>query len=233
MRLAIISDIHSNLEALSAVLEDIDRHSADRIICLGDVVGYGADPSACMALLRGRGVDIIMGNHDEAAFSPEKRRYFSENAAFAIRWTAKQLGERELDELRSLPYRISFDGMLFVHSTPRSPERWDYLFSGLEARSQSAAFRERLCFVGHSHQPAIFSLEPAVQEYSATGRFIINPGSVGQPRDGDWRASYGLLDTVAATYDNHRVDYDVAVAARKIVAAGLPRRLAERLLDGR
>ena len=232
MRLAILSDIHSNLEALTAVFADIDSRGADRIMCLGDVVGYGADPSDCLALLRNRSVGILMGNHEEAVFAQEKRREFSRAAAIASAWTAEKMSPAELRELRSFPYRVSYNDILFVHATPRNPERWDYLFSRLEARTQGNAFTERICFIGHSHQAAIFPLDPGVDAYNPDSRFIINPGSVGQPRDGDWRASYGLLDTVASTYDNLRIEYDVKAAMRKILDAGLPRRLAERLLDG-
>ena len=232
MRIAIISDIHANLEALSAVLEDILRRQADRIVCLGDIVGYGADPADCVTLVREHASFSVLGNHDAASFSPQQRAYFNPLALEAVRWTAGQLDEKHTSWLRQLPYRVSFENLLFVHSAPRAPEEWDYVFGGMEARMQGRYFFERICFIGHSHIPGIHPLDSDVGEYSPAHRFIINVGSVGQPRDGDWRSSYGLLDTVAGTYDNHRIAYDVDAAMRKILDRGLPPRLAQRLKAG-
>ena len=147
-------------------------------------------------------------------------------------WTASQLTAGELEYLRTLPYRVSQDDVLYVHSAPRAPEQWDYVFSGMEARLQGRHFHERLCFIGHSHVPGIHPIDAGPPEYRHGQRYLINVGSVGQPRDGDWRASYGLLDTVSGTYENRRVEYDVQGAMRKIIDAGLPRRLAERLAVG-
>lgn len=232
MRIAIISDIHANLEALESVLADIDAVEADHIICLGDIVGYGSDPAACIALIRQRVRLCVLGNHDAAVFSVKERAHFNPNARLAVDWTASQLSTEDVGYLRSLPYRVSQDNMLFVHSGPRAPEQWDYVFSGMEARLQGRHFHERLCFIGHSHVPGLYPIEAGSQEYRHGQRYLINVGSVGQPRDGDWRGSYGLLDTVAGTYENRRVEYDVATAARKIIDRGLPRRLAQRLAAG-
>ena len=232
MRLAIISDIHANLEALERVFEDVDAMEADRIVCLGDTVGYGADPAACLALVRERAHFCVLGNHDAAVFSEQERAFFNPNARLAVDWTAAQLDDEDIAYLRGLPYRISQDDMLFVHSAPRAPEQWDYVFSGMEARMQGRHFHERLCFIGHSHVPGLYPTDAGVKEYRHGQRYLINVGSVGQPRDGNWRASYGLLDTVAGTYENRRVEYDVQAAMRKIIDAGLPRRLAERLKVG-
>ncbi len=232
MRLAIISDIHANLEALQQVLEDIRRQQADRIVCLGDIVGYGADPVACIELVREQASMCVLGNHDAALFTDSQRAYFNPHALEAVRWTAEQLGADHRDYLRGLPYRISSDHMLFLHATPRAPEEWDYIFSGMEARMQARHFYERLCFIGHSHIPGVYPLDADVVEYDPEHRFMINVGSVGQPRDGNWRSSYGLLDTVAGSYENRRVEYDVEAAAAKIIAHKLPSRLAERLKVG-
>jgi diadenosine tetraphosphatase ApaH/serine/threonine PP2A family protein phosphatase len=233
MRLAIISDIHANLEALSAVLEDIDFQSVDRIACLGDVVGYGANPSECIALIRARAQHCVVGNHDFAVFDPSLRKLFSTNAQKSAQWTGRQLATEDSAWLKGLPYKLSNDNMLFVHSTPRDPQLWDYIFGHLEAQMQSNAFIERLCFVGHSHHANVQSVTPRIRDYTPTDRFIINPGSVGQPRDGNPKASYGLLDTVAGTYENRRIAYDIELAASKILAAGLPASLASRLYEGR
>lgn len=232
MRLAIISDIHANLEALEQVLADIEAAEADRLVCLGDIVGYGADPSACLDLVRERADICVLGNHDAAVFSLTERAFFNPNARLAVDWTAAQLSADDIAYLKGLPYRVSSDNFLFVHSAPRAPEQWDYVFSGMEARMYGRHFHERICFIGHSHVPGLYPIDAGVRGYSHDRRFLINVGSVGQPRDGDWRSSYGLLDTVAGSYENRRIEYDVDSAARKIISRGLPRRLAERLRMG-
>jgi len=232
VRLAIISDIHSNLEALTSVLDHIRERQAHSIVCLGDVVGYGANPLECLRLIRDNADFCVLGNHDAAVLHENYERAFNPTASKAIEWTLPRLDEEAKLWLRSLPYRISRDDMLFVHSSPHAPEQWEYIFSGLDARRQGEFFSERLCFIGHSHTPFVFPIHAARSEYDSTNRFIINVGSVGQPRDGDWRSSYGILDTVAGTYENCRVEYDVDLCMRKIRDAGLPQRLADRLRTG-
>ncbi len=232
MRLAIISDIHANLQALESVLEDIALMEAGRLICLGDIVGYGGDPAACLAIIRERADICVLGNHDAAVFSDTELTFFNPNAREAVRWTASQLEADDLAFLRGLPYRVSADDLLFVHSAPRAPEQWDYVFSGMEARSLGRHFHERICFIGHTHVPGMYPIDAGVHEYSHGQRYLINVGSIGQPRDGNWRSSYGLLDTVAGTYENRRIEYDVEKAAQRIRQKGLPPRLAERLRLG-
>lgn len=235
MRLAIISDIHSNLEALDAVISDIRSRRADRIVCLGDIVGYGADPEACIGMVRTNAEFAVLGNHDWAIVhreDPGWRRRFNPMAVEVATWTAEKLSAEDLGYLSALPLKVSRDNMMFVHSAPRNPTEWDYVFTAFEARHYTKHFTERLCFIGHSHVPGVYSLDADVNGYSPVGRCIINVGSVGQPRDGDWRASYGLLDTVAGTYDNLRIEYDVDAAMKKILQAGLPLNLAKRLKKG-
>jgi diadenosine tetraphosphatase ApaH/serine/threonine PP2A family protein phosphatase len=174
----------------------------------------------------------VLGNHDAAVFAVNERGFFNPYAHQAVEWTAQQLEADDVAWLQTLPYRISMDDLLFVHSAPRAPEQWDYVFSGMEARMYGRHFHERVCFIGHSHVPDVFALDADVHEYRSDRRYLINVGSVGQPRDGDWRSSYGLLDTVAGSYENRRVEYDVDTAARKIRSRGLPGRLAERLYRG-
>ncbi|MDH7515273.1 MAG: metallophosphoesterase family protein [Bacteroidota bacterium] len=232
MLIAIISDIHGNLEALMRVFEDMDALGIDRIVCLGDIIGYGADPSACLSLIRRRVPLVLMGNHEEATFNPATREWFSAIARHAIEWTIRHLSEEERAWIRQLPYTTSFEGSRFVHAAPKHPERWDYVMGRFEALTQAEAFSERLCFIGHSHIAGLFPLEPNVRKYNTENRFLINPGSVGQPRDGDPRASYGILDTVAGTYENRRVSYPIHITARKIRSAGLPPFLADRLSMG-
>ena len=233
MRIAIISDIHGNLEGLTVAFEHIDSSSIDRIICLGDIVGYGPDPKECIALVRARTNLIIMGNHDEGVWDPARAEDFNSVARSALEWTVRELEDENKEFLKSLPYTLTIDDVLYVHSTPRNPEKWDYIFSAFEARLYADAFDERICFLGHSHVPGIYSMNPRVREYNTTDKFIINVGSIGQPRDGDPRASFGILDTVAGSYEQVRLDYDVESTAWKILKKGLPRYLAERILIGR
>jgi diadenosine tetraphosphatase ApaH/serine/threonine PP2A family protein phosphatase len=233
LRIAIISDIHGNLEALTRAFEYIDSAGTDRVVCLGDIVGYGANPTECLSLVRERTGSIVLGNHDEAAFDSQQNESFTPNARTAIEWTSRRLDESEKRFLRSLPYQISFDGMLFVHASPRHPERWDYLLGVMEARGCDAAFGERICFIGHTHLPFVCPMKPSIRGYNPESRFIINCGSIGQPRDRDPRSSFGLLDTVAGTYENIRLEYDIKTAADKIRAAGLPAALADRLFKGK
>ncbi len=233
MLIAVISDIHSNLEALSVVLADMEARRADMLVCLGDIVGYGPDPSSCLSLLRERATAVVMGNHEEAVFNPRERDNFTERAYRAIEWTAGRLTAGEIEWMKGLPYQLEMEGIRFAHATPKASRSWDYVFSAFEARVQAGAFSERLCFIGHSHVAAVHPLAPSVREYNVVDRFIINPGSVGQPRDGDPRSSYGLLDTVAGSYENVRLEYDLEATIRKIREAGLPRSLGDRLRIGK
>jgi predicted phosphodiesterase len=232
MRLAIISDIHSNLEALTKALEIIQQHSADKIICLGDIVGYGANPNECVELVRSHCSEIVLGNHEDALNHPETLRHFSEHARSAIVWTHKHLTKQNLNYLQALPLEKSMDGIRFVHATPCTPESWKYLFSDDDAAETFPCFTEAICFIGHTHFPVIFSETGRVCGVSKTERFIVNVGSIGQPRDRNPQLSFGLFDTDRWTYENVRAAYDIETASRKILDTDLPSRLAHRLLMG-
>lgn len=232
MRFAIISDIHSNLEALTAALKLIDAQSVDEFVCLGDIVGYGANPNECIALIRERCSIIVRGNHDAAALDLSVADGFSENARIAAQWTAKSLSPESKNFLMKLPLTATNDDALFVHASPVDPPEWNYIFSVFDAMEAFKAFPQRICFIGHSHAPGVFSEKRKINHITKDDRFIINVGSIGQPRDGNPRLSFGIFDTVAWSYKNFRGDYDRATAAEKIMNAGLPRALAERLYDG-
>ncbi len=233
MRIAIISDIHGNREALDAALDDIFRRGVDVIVCLGDIVGYGPDPGYCIERIGKETSNVVLGNHDEAVFLPQKSMEFNHVARAAVKWTIRNLDEAHVTYLKNLPRSLSMHDILFIHSAPGDEGRWPYIFSNFEAQMYFSKFKERLAFVGHSHVPGLFSLNPSVTEFNGRDRFIINVGSIGQPRDRDKRLSYGVLDTVAATYENIRLDYDVRTTASKILENGLPVSLAERLFVGR
>ena len=238
--IAIISDIHGNLEALEAVLEDARREGATGIICLGDVVGYGADPNACLERVTEVARATVLGNHDEAAYDISTAENFNDVAKTAIQWTKEQLSSDNLEVLRDLGYDHVEGEARFVHASPHDPYAWHYILTEQEAWDAFEAFPEKLCFVGHSHVPLRVLLKAGrlvvedaeVLELADDDRALINVGSVGQPRDGDWRASYALFDPATNRVVARRVEYDRPTAARKILEAGLPEILARRLSVG-
>jgi len=242
MRYALISDVHGNLEALQVVLHHIDMERPDRLVCLGDLVGYGADPEKCIDIVRERTELVVAGNHDWAAIGKTDISYFNPYAQAAVLWTQKRLGNFHRRYLEKLPLILQEEELLFVHSTPERPEEWNYVFSRVQAAYYLARLSHRLCFIGHSHIPVAFvfrggevalvtgpsfriSIEPDL-------RYLINIGSVGQPRDGDNRASYAVVDLAEQVVEVKRVPYDIPTAQRKILKAGLPEVLAERLAYG-
>ncbi len=246
MRALILSDIHSNLEAFDAVLADADaRGGFDAVWFLGDLVGYGADPGPCVALLRGLPHLSVAGNHDHAVIGKLDPDLFNGAARAAALWTARQLPEDDLAFLVSMPETRVVGDFTHVHGSLRDPVM-EYLISEPGALATFALMQTPFCLVGHSHYPLAWTetehgadlalLDAAAPLALDPGhRVIVNPGSVGQPRDGDWRASYLLYDDQvgdAGTLEHRRVEYDVATTQRKIQAAGLPDSLADRLARG-
>ena len=246
MKYAIISDVHANLEALESVLNDL-RPQADAVVCLGDIVGYNANPNECLALVRSVCKVVIAGNHDQAACDLRLYDDFSDYAKEAIDWTREQLPEAEKQYLRTLPTTAEFGGCwLAAHGSP-----WDtdeYLFHTAHFHAAFAYLQQdwpsiRACFIGHTHLPMIWECSPtgSVSPTDMTSltvtlqpaqRYIINPGSVGQPRYGGPAATYLLLDDQALTVEFRFVPYDVTTTQDKIYDAMLPVALAERLALG-
>lgn len=233
MRIAIISDIHANLEALQAALELIHTSDVQEIVCLGDIVGYGASPNECVQLIRSETSHVLLGNHDEAAIHLEKTEYFNPFARAAAEWTKSQLTPESCDFLSNLALSVVIEDALFVHSSPYEPEEWHYVISPADAQFNFNSFPQAICFVGHSHVPGVFCEDIFTREVVRGKKFLVNVGSVGQPRDNDWRLSFGIFDTSSWTYTNVRGEYDVRTAADKIRRAGLPRALADRIAVGR
>jgi diadenosine tetraphosphatase ApaH/serine/threonine PP2A family protein phosphatase len=241
MRIAIISDVHANVEALTAVLNDADEHGAGQIWCLGDTVGYRPEPSAVLALLRQRDVVMVAGNHDLAACGKMGVDEFNPVAGQAALWTRDVLSVDERSFLGSLPLRCVTGDFTLVHGTLRQPE-WEYLLTPEQASAQFDLQRTRYSLVGHTHVPMLVRetegapvmrrVVPDATIELADTRLILNPGGVGQPRDGDPRAPYMLYDESTAAISFHRVPYDIAETQRKIRAAGLPEFLASRLERG-
>ncbi|MBI4187561.1 MAG: metallophosphoesterase family protein [Chloroflexi bacterium] len=243
MRYAIVADIHANLDAFTAVLEDIERRGgADEVWCLGDIVGYGPDPHQCIELLCRCNHVCVAGNHDLAATGKLDLGNFNPDAAAACRWTMKRLSAEDVRYLDSLPQSIEKDDFTLVHGSPREPI-WEYLFSVSSASENFACFRSKFCLVGHTHQPITFRqnddgstsfspFSPDIGLALGKNRLIINPGSVGQPRDGDPRASYAIYDSEAKSVRIHRISYDIEVTQNRMVELGLPMRLVTRLGHG-
>lgn len=245
MKVAILGDIHSNLAAFEAVLKDIkSRGSLERIWCLGDVVGYGPDPHECIALLCEYEHVCVAGNHDWAAIGKIDTSDFNPVAARACHWTSQQLTSGDQDYLQNLPLTICQDDFTLVHGSPREPI-WEYLFplSMDAAQDNFSHFQTDFCLVGHSHVPLVFESISNVALYRtfqdgtslqlAENRMIINPGGVGQPRDGDPRASYAIYDSEARAIYHYRVEYDILATQKKMQKNGLPTSLIERLSYGR
>jgi putative phosphoesterase len=226
MRIGIISDIHSNLEALEAILQRIKLENVERLYCLGDIVGYGPNPNECVEKVRELCHVSIMGNHDAALMGAAPIHYFNSYARSAVEWTNRVISRSNMEFLSSLPMTHSEERILMVHATPLNPEAWDYIHSPDDANGHYHAMQDKqTAFIGHSHIPRIF-------EQKETGKRIINIGSVGQPRDRDPRACCGLFDTDAGTFEWLREVYPVQITAEKIRLAGLPEFLAVRLFMG-
>jgi diadenosine tetraphosphatase ApaH/serine/threonine PP2A family protein phosphatase len=240
MRIGIVSDVHANLPALDAVLAALGR--IDALWQLGDVVGYGPHPDEVVARLREHVAIGVMGNHDAAAIGSVDTGYFNSAARRAIAWTAGRISPETRAWLESQPERREEDGATLVHGSPRDPT-WEYVFSGSVARPSFDAFSTSWCLHGHTHVPAAWILGPGGLELRQPasgetvrldeGRLLVNPGSVGQPRDGDPRASALVLDTEAGTLTWIRVPYPIAEVQAAMRAVHLPAALVERLDWGR
>jgi diadenosine tetraphosphatase ApaH/serine/threonine PP2A family protein phosphatase len=243
MRYAIIADIHANLAAFEAVLDDIERQGeVEKIWCLGDVVGYGPDPHECIELLCQTDHICVAGNHDWAAIGKVDTTNFNPDAAAACEWTARQLSSSDVRYLEDLPLVVEEDDFTLVHGSPREPI-WEYLISIGIAEENFARFKTQFCLVGHSHVPLAFSYDengtctgnrflPDIRLFLGNVRLIINPGGVGQPRDGDPKASYAIYDSETRQIRLHRVDYNIRSTQDRMVEYGLPLRLVARLSYG-
>ncbi len=245
VQIAVVSDIHANLPALEAVMEATEAAGAEELWCLGDVVGYGVEPDACADLVRERCAVCLVGNHDLAVLGELDIRSFSESAAVAVAWTRENVAERTVEFLRGLTPSGEREGFGLFHASPRDPV-WEYVLSGEQADAGMDANGHSIGLIGHSHVALFFS-RPAGAGAADTrgaqagdgtllelgeGSWLVNPGSAGQPRDGDPRAAWLELDTDELTARFHRVPYDIERAAKPIHEAGLPSRLADRLYAG-
>ena len=243
MRIVVIADIHGNLAALQAVLADARLHGGiDVLWCLGDLVGYGPQPGDCIETIGGLNAVVIAGNHDRGAIGKLNTSYFNPAAAEVLQWTAEQLTPAQADYLGRLPLIMEYEQFLLVHGSPSDP-LLEYILSAGIAERNFDLHAFKYCMAGHSHIPVAFrnendggkpiGLQPGVGLVLGDRRMIVNPGSVGQPRDGDPRASYGVYDTEANMFRLQRVEYDIQATQDAMMAAGLPIRLITRLGQGR
>ncbi len=232
MRLAILSDIHSNLEALERALKAIDNADVDAVYCLGDIVGYNADPARCIELVREHCAGVVRGNHDAAVVSEDIGALPSDGQD-AARHNRRCLSDDQLAYLANLPLTTTVENCTFVHATPDVPTAWKRLTTYPAAQDQFAHFDTEVCFIGHTHVPAVMADSLGVLQVRRGHRFLVNVGSVGQPRDQNPKLSMGLFDTDTFEYENVRLSYDIDGAAQKIRDTdALPNRLARRLYEG-
>lgn len=240
MRYAVIADIHANLEAFEVVLNDAKAQRCTHYCCVGDVVGYNANPKECLDIVRAMGMPCVKGNHDEYCSIEGELEGFNPHAAEAVNWTRKQLTDDDRKWLRDLKYVRLVASFTMVHATLDGPQRWGYVFDRLAAAASLTYQNTGVCFFGHTHVPLAFIRDSVVRggTYSKFHvepgkKYFVNVGAVGQPRDGDPRAGYVVYDMAEQTIELRRLDYDIPKAQKKILDAGLPPRLAERLAVGK
>jgi diadenosine tetraphosphatase ApaH/serine/threonine PP2A family protein phosphatase len=240
MILAILSDIHANLEALESALRSAEEAGAGEILCLGDIVGYGANPNECVDRVRASCGLVLLGNHDAAAVGMTSIETFNVHAQRSALWTRGVLAPENAAFLKSLPLDRRCADYYAVHASPHEAAEWHYVVNQEAAEEAFLACADEICFFGHSHVPIVFRpgglrgtrLPAGKVRFPKGGRYLVNVGSVGQPRDGDPRLSFGVYDTGSRTLTIRRETYDVGTAAEKIVRAGLPEALASRLSLG-
>lgn len=241
MRWTILSDVHANLEAFEAVLEDLEKEEPIKKVFLGDIVGYGANPNECLDLLRNKADLCVQGNHDAGAIGLTDLNDFNKDAKTAILWTSKMIQPEHKAFLESLPIIGAKEDFTFCHATPYKPETWYYIINFRDAIKSFHSFKTPFCFVGHSHAPSIIERneEGKVTQImsmdftlNSSSQYIINVGSIGQPRDRNPQAAYGIYDSETKAFKLKRVPYLIDRASEKIQNAGLPKSLAVRLYFG-
>lgn len=242
MLYGICSDIHSNACAFRSVLQSMKDNGVERKICLGDLVGYGPDPDECVQLARDNMDVCLIGNHDSVASGKESSEGFNQYAKKAIDWTSQHLSKDSVEYLHSLPYKVEENDIFFVHASPYSPQSWFYITELEDALDAFDNFKERYCFVGHTHSPVIVAnreqaIPKILDEYEYTiedtERLLVNVGSVGQPRDRDPRSCWCFLDTNAKSVRLIRVEYDVFYTQKRMESFGIDKFLIDRLSVGR
>ena len=238
MKIAVISDIHANLAALQQAMNYVGEMKPDKVVCLGDIVGYGPRPNECVEIIHKNSQISLMGNHDHAVLGLTDTYHFNQYAREAINWTRRTLTIQNKAYLEGLTFSHHENEILYVHSTPTYPEEWHYILSEFEARQYLDQIKQRICFVGHSHIPIVFGTDrkPMYEEELEldykNNKYIINVGSVGQPRDGDPRLCFVIYDTVSGILKFIRLEYQIQETYNEILENQLPPFLAMRLFAG-
>ena len=240
MKYAIIADIHANWEAFQVVLDDAEKQKVTHYACLGDIVGYNANPKECLGIVRKMNMPCVKGNHDEYCSTEDVLEGFNPAAAEAVHWTRQQLNDEERQWLSELKYSRMVANFTLVHATLDAPERWGYVFDKLAAAASFPYQNTQVCFFGHTHVPVAFMRDTVVRggtyskfKIDTAKKYFINVSAVGQPRDNNPKSGYVIYDMDEGTIELRRLEYDIPTAQKKILAAGLPERLAERLAVGR
>lgn len=240
MRYAIFGDIHANLHALNAVLADAHAQLCTHYVCMGDVVGYNAYPGECISAIRDLECPVVKGNHDEQASMIDEQEGFNPLAEEAINWTRQQLSDEDKSWLRELRLQRQVRDFTIVHATLDTPHKWGYIFNQLDAAASFSYQHTPVCFIGHTHTPKAYVRDGSIRSMPLDilriengKKYLINVGSVGQPRDGDWRSAYCVYDTESREVELRRVEYDLAGAQAAILSVGLPIKLADRLACGK
>jgi len=232
MLIAVISDIHGNLPALEEVLKTTVEMKVDVRYCLGDTVGYGPFPNECVDLAREHCAVILKGNHDSGLVEETPLDDFNQYGLSSIQWSRTVMTKENMDFLRGLPLIAEQNDITLAHSSPRNPEGWTYLLTMRAAQENFPSFSTKVCFIGHTHVPVVIGEDGTLNKFTPGARHIINVGSVGQPRDGNPKAAFGVYDTVSGEYELVRVPYSIQRTARAIREVGLPEFLAQRLFQG-
>jgi diadenosine tetraphosphatase ApaH/serine/threonine PP2A family protein phosphatase len=232
MKLALISDIHSNLHALTTALREIERHRVDAVYCLGDIVGYGADPGPCVDLVRRYCHGSVFGNHDAAVSSGTGIDALPRDGQVAAKHNRSHLTSAQVEFLQKLPLTLVVEDCTFVHATPRDPEDWVRFDALATVKDQFNYFETSFCFVGHTHVPAIVAERLGVFKVRPGNRYIVNVGSVGQPRDENPLLGFVIFNTDEPSHELIRIPYDIGGAAARIAEEGLPETLGRRLAKG-
>jgi predicted phosphodiesterase len=240
MKYAVIADIHANLEALEVVLEDARSQKCTHYACVGDVAGYNANPKECLDLVRSMGMPCVKGNHDEYCSCDDALDGFNPHAAEAVIWTRRRLSDADKQWLNDLKYIRLVASFSMVHATLDVPQRWGYVFDKLMAAASFTYQNTSVCFFGHTHVPVAFIRDSVVRggtynkfKVEQGRKYFVNVGSVGQPRDGNPKAAYVIYDLDEGSIELRRLEYNIPKTQKKILEAGLPARLAERLAVGK
>ncbi len=229
-KIALFSDVHANLCALEAVFDKLEKEKPDIWVCLGDIVGYGPNPKECIKLIREKNAFCVLGNHDAGVAGLLSTKHFRNPNRRLIEQTKEILSEEEISWLKGLPLTIENPDWIAAHASPNDPEKWEYIESAFTVREILSKIDQKFCLVGHTHKPVLASEKLGVVKMTEGYKYFINPGSVGQPRDGNYKASCGLLDTESYNYQNFRIEFEVEPVLTNLENLGFSRDEANTLM---